>query len=256
MHILCLMPTFGRKPELLNNAIACFAAQSHPHKSLMIYDDLGTLEHAWCSLPYIYTYSTRDRAPSLGEKYNIMMRLANAHHATYDAVAVWDDDDVYLTDYLATHAKTLRNHRWSKPSRIISAFHQPPMEESGAGRFHGSIAIRRDLVEEVPWIDTVRATFDQEYLQALSSVVKPGDSCEYGPPQYVYRWQTSGSSHCSGLMGDADWYAKYKPQSVESIVALLPKMDSDTQRLYSRYSPDTSLTEFYPKTFLGNVVAE
>lgn len=256
MHILCLLPTFGRKPELLNNAIACFAAQTHPHKSLLVYDDLGTLDQTWCGLPNVYVYSTRDRAPSLGEKYNIMLRLANAHHATYDAVAVYDDDDVYLPEYLSTHAKTLQNHRWSKPSRIISAFHQPPLEESGAGRFHGSIAISRELVEEVPWIDTVRATFDQEYLQALSSVVTPGDTCEHGPPQYVYRWQTSNSSHCSGLMGDADWYAKYKPQSVESVVALLPKMDDDTQQLYRHFAAAERLCDFYPKTFLGDIVAE
>jgi hypothetical protein len=256
ISFLCLMPTYGRKPELLNNSIACFAAQSYPHKNLMIYDDLGTLERTWCALPNVYVYSTRERAPSLGEKYNIMLRLANEHYASYDAVAVWDDDDCYLPDYLATHARTLQDHRWSKPSRIISAFHQPPMEEPGTGRFHGSIAISRELVEEVPWIDTVRATFDQEYLQALSSVVAPGDACEHGSPQYVYRWQTSGSSHCSGLMGDTDWYAKYKPQSVENIVSLLPRMDQDTHDIYQRYAAGWSLNQFYPKTFLGNVVAE
>lgn len=256
IHFICLVPTFGRTPALLNNTLACFAAQTHPHKSMLIYDDLGTLEHTWCNLPNVYIYSTRERAPSLGEKYNMMLKYANENHAIYDAVAVWDDDDVELPDYLATHAQTLQTHRWSKPSRIISAYRNPPMEEAADGRFHGSIAIRRELVEQVPWINTVRATFDQEYLQALSNVTPPGDTCTYGLPQYIYRWQTSNSSHCSGLMGSETWYADYKPQSVENVVAIMPKMDDDTKRLYGMYAKPDLLVESVPKTFLGKILVE
>lgn len=255
IHIICLVPTFGRTPALLNNALACFAAQTHPHKSMLIYDDLGTLEHTWCNLPNVYIYSTRERAPSLGEKYNMMLKYANENHAIYDAVAVWDDDDVYLPDYLATHAQTLQTHRWSKPSRIITAYTEPPSEEASAGRFHGSIAMRRELVQQVPWPSEVVATFDQQYLHALSDAAAAGDTCAYGPPQYVYRWQTANCMHSSGHMG-GQAYLDYKPQSVENVVALLPKMDADTKRLYAMYAKPDLLVESVPKTFLGKILAE
>jgi hypothetical protein len=144
VKIVCLMPTYGRRRELLNNSLACFFAQSHTEKQLFIFDDLGTLADVEIAHPYrsqIWIMSTHDRAPSVGEKYNMMMRTLNASDLAYDAVAVWDDDDVYLPDYLATHAEILASHPWSKPSSIVSAYFQPPMIEPAHGRFHGSIAI-------------------------------------------------------------------------------------------------------------------
>jgi glycosyltransferase involved in cell wall biosynthesis len=253
MHILCLMPTYGRKASLLSNAIACFVAQTHPNKSLLIYDDLGTLADTWCSVPNVYIVSTSERAPNLSDKYNIMLRHAAAASCPYEAVAVWDDDDVYLPHHLQAHAQALNVAAWSKPSRIISAFHSPPVEEAADGRFHGSIAVRRDTVSQYPWPDTLRATFDQEYMEELLRVSLPHDTLKTmanlgRAPSYVYRWQTSQSSHCSGLMDRDTWYADYKPQSILPIQSLGPFMDADTAALYSRYGCGDSVL---PKNVSG-----
>lgn len=229
MKILCLMPTYGRRQSLLNNSIACFFSQTHPDKHLLIYDDLGTLEMSNIDAPgesQVSILSLPHRCSSVGEKYNEMVRTWHDSWFDYQAVAVWDDDDIYLPDYLSTHAAILGSHGWSKPSRIISAYHQPPAEEDARGRFHGSIAVRRDLLEKAPWIDTTRATFDQEYLSLLQGHEAPGDPCTVAPPQYVYRWQTSRSGHCSGLMGDKDWYARYQPDSRQPIDRLWPEFDT------------------------------
>jgi glycosyltransferase involved in cell wall biosynthesis len=230
VKILCLMPTYGRRAALLNNSLACFAAQTHPDKHLLIYDDLGTLSETKVDLPNVTILSTTTRSPSVGAKYNEMLA---AYQGDYDAVAVWDDDDVELPEYLSAHTEILERHPWSKPSRIISAYFDPPMIESAHGRFHGSIAVRRDAVKMVPWIDTTRATFDQEYIAALSRFSPPGDPCSITSPQYVYRWQTSQAGHCSGLMGSPDWYRDYQPDSRQPIDRLWPELDPDTRRLFA-----------------------
>jgi glycosyltransferase involved in cell wall biosynthesis len=233
MRFACLMPTYGRRASLLANSLACFKSQTHQDRLLVIYDDLGTLEG--CRANDAIVISTRQRASSVGAKYNAMIATLLDRGIQFDAVAVWDDDDIYMPEYLASHAEALASHFWSKPSQIVSAYHQPPAIESGAGRFHGSIAIRRETVARLPWLETTRATFDQEHMEQLRAQAgEPGDPCDYGQPQYVYRWQTSGAGHCSGLMGRDDWYERYQPDSREPIAELSPIFDADARRFFGR----------------------
>jgi hypothetical protein len=231
--MLCLMPTYGRRRELLNNSLACFNSQQYAQKTLLIYDDLGTLNGTQVDMPNVHIMSTPHRSSSVGNKYNVMVRFAElVLGLDTSMLAVWDDDDIYRPFYLCTHAEILANHSWSKPSTIVSAFHQPPATESANGRFHGSIALRRELAGKVGgWIDTTRATFDQEFLSLLTSESPPGDPCDLTEPQYVYRWQTSHAGHCSGLMGSPTWYADYQPDSREPIDRLWPEFDADTLQI-------------------------
>jgi glycosyltransferase involved in cell wall biosynthesis len=234
MKFLCLMPTYGRRASMLANSIKCFQEQTHEEKALLIYDDLGTLNG--CRLiPDVYIWSTEQRASSVGAKYNKLLEFAEGFDA--DAVCVWDDDDIYLPRHLELHAIALQSFAWSKPSQIISAYHRPPKIEDASGRFHGSIAALLSAVNEVPWIDTRRATFDQEYIAALSERFgPPGDPLRYGSIQYVYRWQTSGGGHCSGLMGYEDWYERYQPDSREPIAEIVPEMNPETAVLRAYYA--------------------
>lgn len=226
MKILCLCPTFGRKAAMLENTIQLFLNQTYKNADLFLYDDLGTLGETVCDAPRVLLLSTNKRANSVGAKYNTMMQFA---YGKYDGVVVWDDDDLMRPNYISSHVEVLTSHEWSKPSTIISAYHRPPAEEKADGRFHGSIAARTKTIRAVGgWIDTKRATFDQEMLQRLTKHSLPGDPCFRHPPQYVYRWQTSGGGHCSGLMGDSNWYELYQPDSAVPIPTLKPLLDEDT----------------------------
>lgn len=235
MRIACLMPTYGRRRELLENSIACFVAQDYADKLLLIYDDLGALWDARCDVPGVVILSNRHRRSSVGAKYNEGADYLSKTGRWFDAIAVWDDDDIYLPNYLSGHVEAFGKDpyaMWSKPPQIISAYHQPPQTEDAAGRFHGSIVVHRAAWKHLPWIDTTRATFDQEYIAALVG--------KFGPPakpptSYVYRWQTSGAGHCSGLMGREDWYEAYKPDSREPIKDLTAKFDDDTRAVYARF---------------------
>lgn len=220
MKITCLCPTYGRRQELLNNCLACFADQDYHNATLVLHDDLGTLANTKIDCPNVVVMSTTKRSSSVAQKFNEII----GHVSPGQGLVVWDDDDIYLPQYISSHVAALHRYQWSKPSRIISAYHSPPQEEDAAGRFHGSIALRASFLNQVGgWIDTTRGTYDQEMLHLLERNAISGDPLQFAPPQYIYRWQTSQSGHCSGLMNHEDWYERYKPDSYEPIDKLWPE---------------------------------
>ncbi len=228
MNIVCLCPTYGRRPELLENTIACFDRQDYPadKRRLFLFDDLGTLDGVVIEdlrdgptgMPIV---SQHDRCLSIADKYSAMLARIDF---PFDAVAVWDDDDVYFPWHLSAHVEALRGNDWSKPSHVWTAAAQPPILESSAGRFHGSIAIRRECLERVGgWVQTRRADFDQQMMARLDANGRCGDPCDFSPPSYVYRWQTTSAGHCSWLMSapaNEDWYDRYQPDHPEPIAVL------------------------------------
>lgn len=240
MNLLCLMPTYGRRWQMLENSLACFTSQGYPcaSRGLLIYDDLGTLRRVVNLQTGISLMVTGRREPSISHKYEKMREVAGDWP---DVFAVWDDDDIYLPHHLESVASAVSDgFEWCKPSRILSTYGCRPgetIEESAAGRFHGSIAVTRRLLERVGgWPLTTRADFDQQMIRRLTEAAPCGDTLDYGPISYVYRWQDSGGGHCSGLMrspDNEDWYARYQPDSRELIDNLLPRYDGITSQILS-----------------------
>lgn len=219
--MFCLMPTYGRKPELLNASLACFQEQTYEDKHLIIYDDLGTLKHTKVHCPNVTVLSSPTRCPSMGEKYNRIIAYSKYISDSDPLFCVWDDDDIYLPKHLEYHAKTMENHQWSKPSTILSTYTGSPQKESGAGRFHGSIALKRRA-----WPHTRRATFDMEFIGLMEKSSLPGDPCDLGPPQYVYRWGSTQSFHSSGRIHEEAYFG-YSPQHTDPILELRPEFDTN-----------------------------
>jgi glycosyltransferase involved in cell wall biosynthesis len=230
--MLCICPTYGRRKELLENMLACYVNQTHKDKELVIYDDSGILNDCVCNVEGVHIMATSKRAESLSNKYNEMFDFAVNKGIEFEGVAIWDDDDVYLPKHLEAHSKALEKYRWSKPSRIISAYLNPPVEEDASGRFYGSIAIRKRILDYLKWPQDKRIDYDQVFMSMLNKVDRPGDTLEFFPIQYVYRWGTTKSSHCSGIAGDSNWYDNYKGDSRDSIYSLEPNFDLDTKRIF------------------------
>lgn len=219
MRILCLCPTYGR-PRLLANAIACFEAQDYQDATLLVLDDLGQIEpqrrERWEVL------STPTRYPSLPAKYNALLQYWSQRGKDYDAVAVWDDDDIYLPWHLSAIAAALADAAPSaKPSVVWSMYRAPgaegdgPWRENAAGRFHGSLAISWSRLDSLGgWIQTRRADFDQQQIAACRPAVDTLEHSPQGSPSYVFRWGSTGVPHCQGLMSsphNEDWYERYQP---------------------------------------------
>ena len=115
-----------------------------------------------------------------------------------------------------------------------------PWRENAAGRFHGSLAISRARLESLGgWIQTKRADFDQQQIAACRPAV---DTLEHSPqnlPGYVFRWASTGTPHCQGLMSspnNEDWYDRYQPADTSSVEWLVPEMDHETERIYRKFA--------------------
>lgn len=277
MRFLCLCPTYNHG-RLLPNTLACFAAQTHADRFLLILDDGGQIQpqtgDGWL------IESVDKRFPSLPAKYNAMLRIAANRLLDWDAVAVWDDDDVYLPWHLSAAVAALEGvsaEPSAKPSAIWSSYThrltcrqcgvtthdlvgwQPvpcrlcgssdtvcrPMREPAAGRFHGSLVLSRPAVERIGgWVQTRRADFDQQQIAAAAAAGPMIDLLAHSPhqvPSYVYRWQTTAASHCSGLMASPDndtWYDRHAaPGPLCPVGLITPAFDAETAYLLRVLQP-------------------
>lgn len=234
--IVALCPTF-RHPEQLANSLHLWNQQTYPahRRHLVILDDAGTFceQHG----PNWSLYADAQRAPTLPAKYNRLLELGRhprslPHNQQVDAYAVWEDDDIYLPGYLAAHASVLQTCELSKPTRIWTDYKKGEViEESGAGRFHSSLAFRADLIHRVGgWPPTKRADFDLQTIALLTKhAVTQGDP---GLGHYVYAWHTGGAhgQWCMSGPNDESWYDDaarvYKP--VPYVGLLNPRQNACT----------------------------
>ena len=239
MRVVALCPSF-RRPKLAGNAAACFAAQDYsgPRK-LLIWEDGGALLASESELVEVIA---SERFPDLGSKYNALAERA-IREKKADVLVVWEDDDIYLPWHLSVHVRALQEtgRMWSKPSRVLSLYTGRLQEEPAAGRFHASIALRREAWEEVRWPTSGRADFDQQFMASLGRRFgPPADPLEIHPvPGYVFRFGSTGSWHAQHFMcgpSDTSWY-----QDVERTVSPVPKtelraeFDEETRAVYERF---------------------
>ncbi|MDE2473259.1 MAG: hypothetical protein KGL35_32270, partial [Bradyrhizobium sp.] len=109
-------------------------------------------------------YTAPRRFPSLPAKFNALLQIANQP----DAYLVWEDDDLYLPEYVARHAEVLARRQLSKPAAVLSDYPGQIVIEGAAGRFHSTLGFRRELIEHVGgWPPTSRADFDQQLIDRL-----------------------------------------------------------------------------------------
>lgn len=204
--IACLCPTYKR-PENLQNSVACFEHQTYPHKHLVICDDANQhftqVGKSWSLI------STPKRHPHLPAKFNALARMADTIKP--DLLVVWEDDDVYLPHHLETLAAAYRNAPGLglyRPETVWTTYQQPKgraVLESAQGRFHSSWGYSRDAFWDFGgYPDTEDLIFDQKMGNAIErthgvAYYGFGNNPEWCTvPSFVYRWGNAtyhGSSH-------------------------------------------------------------
>jgi hypothetical protein len=235
MKIVGICPTF-RQPTLVANVLACWLAQDYPaaDRHLLICDDAGTFSNqegdGWSLI------SADNRFSSLPAKYNFLQSIARQRY-TPDALAVIESDDIYLPGYVSAVATQLEQHELCKPSHVLSDYTGRIEQEFAHGRFHSTLAFRRELIERVGgWPETPRADFDQQLMSKLFGAVKSvGDP---GVGQFVYSWHT-GAAHCQSTMrspDDESWYDRGEEAyaKVPFVGKLEPKFDLRTERIFQQ----------------------
>lgn len=276
MHFVCLTPTWGR-PSLVANTVALFQAQELPAGDtayLAILDDAtqiaeqsgGDAQHRW----EVFGHPVWIPLP---RKYAaILSRLGGIVPHGETVYVVWDDDDVYLPWHLRAIARAFRlrpQARWAHPDTVWSTYderqpplipwHERPRREATAGRFHGALAVRGDLLAELDgWPDTDLATYDQQMLAACSRYCgvdpytlrlstdhrspitdhhAPGQWTEI-EPSYVYRWGDTAKWHASGAIDTESGEYRQPPIQEPGYVEILrPAYDASTVRILAWLAP-------------------
>jgi len=243
--VSCLCPTYKR-PQLLANAVACFQTQDYEGPmELVVLDDAGTIQGfvyknelargspERCSL----LFSVPHRFPSLPCKYNWLARGSQG-----SILVVWEDDDIYLPWHVSCHVETLRvtNGQWSKPYIIGSTYPGHLVEESSAGRFHGSMAITRKAFNETGgWPETDSRDYDMQMFKKLTDLyMGPADPIKLKREvSYVFRWGSTHAYHGSSY-DMMTWYHEVgkldKLPSDDVIIEV--DFDEETRGIYAQLS--------------------
>ena len=242
LNFLCLCPTYGR-PKLLANAVALFEAQDYPteRRKLLILDDAnqysspqGTNSWSLISVPQRYA--------SMPLKYKAMWEHTGLlTSGQWDAIAVWDDDDIYLPNHLRAHAEILESgFEWSHPARVYCAYDPITVESVGGGMW-ASLAARVSLIQRIEWdkwFATREADFDQKFMRTLNRYATAGRG---GSLSFMFRWGATNAPHLQWFIkspNDTDYYAQFPRHETNFVERPQPKLNSYTVGILDLYSRD------------------
>lgn len=199
MKIAAVCCTYLR-PVQLGQLVHCFLKQDYPAglRELVILDDAG--QYAEQSGPGWRLATAPRRFAALGQKRNAAARLVSPDT---EALAVWDDDDLYLPWALRASAAALRAAGWSRPSVVL---HPNPdgslRQHRTGGLFHGGWAYRRAAFEAAGGYPPEMNNGEDQGLAARlkAAGVPEADPVALGfRPFYVYRWGSAAGWHLSAL---------------------------------------------------------
>ncbi len=228
--IVALTATYGR-PKLLANTIACFLAQDYPEdrRRLLALDDLGQYR-AVAKGPW-HLLSSDLRSASMPEKYDLMWAMARERWPQLDAVAIWDDDDIYLPDHLSTHAKYLQSWGWSYPQEIMVSDGQRLTVEPVNGNHWASCAFSAEYLRKTDgWPKTKRAAWDHAVLDSMARIGRPGRPAKR---TFIFRWGSTGGPHLQWYIkgpDDETAYSQMQPHDANPVAELVPEFDAETLR--------------------------
>ena len=186
-----------RRYSCLRNTIAQWLAQSYSGNChLVILSDGGDVDSQHGETWSIYTSDSRYE--SLSAKHRDVVELARTCHNA-DRIVVMDDDDCYLTTWLASHAAVLEVHGVSQPIRKLAN------DGVGFGKVHPTQNVHHSFwgwrvdaydacggYSQLPISD-----FDTEFLARLVTVpgISIGDPWpDPEPIPCIYRWFTASSN--------------------------------------------------------------
>jgi hypothetical protein len=196
MKIAAVCCTYLR-PKQLGWLVRCFMEQDYPQRELLILDDAGQYDQAQGDRWQLV--SVRRRFRSLGEKRNAAAAMTSPD---VDALAVWDDDDLYLPWALSASAAALKVAPWSRPSLVLHERADGKLKQHRTGGlYHGGWAYTREAFQRAGAYPPINNGEDQAFAKRLRRAgVREADPCRLGfRPFYVYRWGPGAGYHLSGM---------------------------------------------------------
>lgn len=234
----CICPTYKR-PDLLQNALACFLEQDYPdsHCELVIWDDAAQFDEQQGKNWKLISSTTR--FATLPDKFNALVSQADPRT---DLIVLWEDDEIFSPIHLQSLARAWnwsgrRPKTYFAPTRVWSTCGEPQGGihiEQAQGRFHSSWAMTLELFRHVGgYPQTDALIFDQQMGQRLRQsadvVVHYDDPTN---PTFVYRWG-NGVYHGSqgGDAGFAELWRQLGERPAPHVGILVPRHDDETRQI-------------------------
>jgi len=247
VKIAAVCVTWNR-PRQLGEMLYCFEQQEHPNCELVILDDANQYG---CQSGFRWRLiSTEHRFPSLGAKRNTAISLVSPD---IEAVAVWDDDDLYLPWALSACSAALEQADWCRPSIVLHPRGDGVLQQhftwdrpdQGDKAFHGGWAYTIDAWHDVGGYDEAANNGEDRLLARafLDAGVRECDPiAELGfDPYYSFTW--TGTVHFSGQPArqyDRNGSKKVKPAELRATKPKACNLESPA------YDP-----QIYPRKFRG-----
>lgn len=198
-----------KRPKQLAEMLWCFNRQDYPHKELVILDDAQ--QYQSCCSKNWRLVSAPSRYRTMGEKRNACAELVSPD---VDAIAIWDDDDLYLPWALSASVAALQHAEWSRPSVVL---HPVPgsrnevTQHETRGAFHAGWAYTRGLFERAGRYPEMQSGQDKvlaERMELAGAVIS--DPMPMGhKPFYIYPWPNTrdeAMTHLSWLSNSGRSY--------------------------------------------------
>ena len=181
------------RPKQLGRMIWCYERQTHQDREMVILDDAH--QYAPTSGDQWKLVSCPCRISSLGAKRNIVTDLASA-----EAIAVWDDDDLYLPRALEATAAALHYAPLSRPSLVLHPDDDGNLRQHATGGlFQSGWGYLRSAFDQAGGYPHLTCGEDQGLLrQFVAAGIKSVDPMALGyRPFMVYDWWNPETPHLS-----------------------------------------------------------
>jgi glycosyltransferase involved in cell wall biosynthesis len=197
IDVLCC--TYGRT-RLLNEAIECFLRQDFTDSKMIVFNDcpLQTLSFAHDRVTII---NKAERNACYGDTLNHILSLATSRF-----VSVWDDDDLYLPQFLSSMAALLPRHKYGRAAkprlRWVDSGHR--LYRVIPDNNMNCVIAEKSLLIEEGGFNAVNYNVEMDLLRRLVKhhwLCGPGKET-YTCPQYVYRLAT-GRTHVTDVKNES-----------------------------------------------------
>ena len=214
MEITAVCITYNR-PALLGRLIACFERQTHPECNLLILDSAsqygerqgkvrGKRLLSWKIIP-CPCYET------MAERTNACVKEAHT-----EAIAIWDDDDVYLPWALSSCVSALSIHPWAQPRIVyehrVGGLAKMITERSCGGYgYHAGWAYRKPAFHRAGGYVPRDAGSDLVFSRAMNGICGTSiDANSSGDPYIIVGHNTRNRGEPLWPLGEKD-YIRAKP---------------------------------------------
>jgi glycosyltransferase involved in cell wall biosynthesis len=211
--VSCMCLTFGRPKHIIEEAVQSFLQQDYRgRKELVILNDFDKQRIVF-NHPEVKVVNVSKRYESIGEKRNACVRMCS-----YDHIAVWDDDDIYLPHRLSYSMMMYDPlKRYFKPSKAW-VMNDNVVSGPQSNLYHSGSMWHRSLFDAVDGYAHMGSGEDMDLELKFEKIIGPGKNYDEIKPEeiyYIYRWAGTNSYHLSAFGVDKEneksgnWMAEY-----------------------------------------------